>query len=171
MFRVYISSSGFDTSKHLSRQGQILLFSYPPILTTPLSLVESGSESDEDNNSMKNVHNPYFSKRVNKPIDLNNLDNPGKSKAENDMILLAGGSESAQSRLLECEDFLKSGARRLEPRIPEGDTILMDKCIQKQPLSAKSFWRKNHAQIFAYARLMAKHKPALLVHRNSQVTF
>ena len=87
------------------------------------------------------------------------------------MIILAGGSESAQSRILQCEDFLKSGERRLEPRIPEGDTILMDKCIQKQPLSDKSFWCKNHAQIFAYARLMAKHKPALLVHRNSQVTF
>ena len=152
-----------------------MLFSSPPILVTPLYIVESGSESDEDNNSMKNVHNPYFSKRVKKnvikTIDLNNLDNPGKSKAEHDMILLAGGSESAQSRLLQCEDLLNSGARRLEPRIPEGDTILMDKCIQKQPLSAKSFWCKNHAQIFAYARLMAKHKPALLVHRNSQVTF
>jgi len=151
--------------------------SFPPdrrkICTARLREMESGSESDEDNNSMKNIHNPYFSKRVKKnqvikPIDLNNLDNPGKSKAENDMILLAGGSESAQSRILQCEDFLKSGARRLEPRIPEGDTILMDKCIQKQPLSDKSFWSKNHAQIFAYARLMAKHKPALLVHRNSQ---
>ena len=153
-----------------------MIFSSPPILVTPLYIVESGSESDEDNNSMKNIHSPYFSKRVKKnqvikPIDLNNLDNPGKSKAENDMILLAGGSESAQSRILQCEDFLKSGERRLEPRIPEGDTILMDKCIQKQPLSDKSFWCKNHAQIFAYARLMAKQKPALLVHRNSQVTF
>ena len=46
--------------------------------------MDSGSESDEDNNSMKNIHSPYFSKRVKKnqvikPIDLNNLDNPGKS--------------------------------------------------------------------------------------------
>ena len=31
--------------------------------------------------------------------------------------------------------MLKSGARRLEPRISGGDTVLMEKCIQKQPLS------------------------------------
>ena len=127
-------------------------------------------ESDEDNNSFIKSSSSLTKKpKECESQTLNNLDNPCKSKAENDMIRLAGGEETIRSITLQCENMLKSGARRLEPRISGGDTVLMEKCIQKQPLSDKSFWCKNHAQIFTYARAMAAQNPKLLVHRNSQV--
>ena len=137
---------------------------------------DPGSDSDEDNNSLQKVAKKFSSKQVVKKnsshrpqIDLNNLDNPVLSKAENDMIRLAGGPQIVESIALQYEEMLNSGSRRLKPRISGGDTILMEKCIQMQPLSDKPFWSKNHAQILAYTRLMTKHNPKLLVQRNSQV--
>ena len=135
---------------------------------------DPGGESDEDNNSLLKTATKFSPKRVKKnsshnQIDLNNLDNPALSKAENDMIRLAGGPQTVESIALQYEEMLNSGSRRLKPRIAGGDTILMEKCIQMQPLSDKTFWSKNHAQILAYTRLMTKHNPKLLVQRNSQV--
>ena len=142
-----------------------------PIFATQFSIHYSADyESDEDNNSFIKSSSSLTKKpKECESQTLNNLDNPCKSKAENDMIRLAGGEDTVRSITLQCENMLKSGARRLEPRISGGDTVLMEKCIQKQPLSDKSFWCKNHAQIFTYARAMAAQNPKLLVHRNSQV--
>lgn len=115
----------------------------------------------------------YRSKRIKKSnskpcIELNNLDDPGMPKEESDMIRLAGGAESAQNFATQCEENLKNGTKKFEPK-HGGDTLLMEKCIQKRPLSDKSFWTKNYAQILAYAKLMASSRPELLIHRNYQV--
>merc|ERR1711963_183978 len=79
---------------------------------------DSGSESDEDNNSLIKSSSS-MTKRLKESTSqqLNNLDNPCKSKAENDMIRLAGGAATAESIALQCENMLKSGGKRLEPRM------------------------------------------------------
>ena len=57
-------------------------------------------------------------------------------------------------------------------RISHRDTILMQKCGQENQSNSSSdaiFRKKVYCQIWAYIRLMSKHKPELLIHRNIQV--
>lgn len=142
-------------------------------------------ESDEDNNSIA-VHgssSQQNSKRIkksnswqsNRKVDLNNLDKEKESSDEmskeiRDMVRLAGGRDALERVTNQCQENINNGIKVLEPK-HGGDTLLMEKCIQKQPLSDKSFWAKNHAEIYAYANIMARTKPDLLVHRNYQVPF
>ncbi len=136
---------------------------------------ELSYESDEDNNSVpkQSPEQRPGSKRIKKSnsrqMELNNLDKgPSLSKEEREMVRLAGGPNEAFSYARQCEDNLKSGVKKMEP-MHGGDTLLMEKCIQKQPLSDKKFWKKNHAEILAYSKIMAQSHPELLIHRNHQV--
>lgn len=135
---------------------------------------ELSYESDEDNNSVpkQSPEQRPGSKRIKKSnsrqMELNNLDKgPSLSKEEREMVRLAGGPNEAFSYARQCEDNLKSGVKKMEP-MHGGDTLLMEKCIQKQPLSDKKFWKKNHAEILAYSKIMAQSHPELLIHRNHQ---
>ena len=143
-----------------------------PMSSSSPKTPDLGEESDEDNVSeYKTNLSRQPKKRLKKSSQegVNNLDLESDFLPEElEMIRLAGGPEMAQKIRGKCEENVRKGARRLEPR-PDRDTILMDKCIQKQPLSDKDFWQKNHGQVLAYAKLMAQENPEYLIHRNSQV--
>ena len=118
-----------------------------------------------------------------------------ESREETDLIRLAGGREFAFATLRDLEETfardpsiignkIKTDEKEFEgsngdnfffkepERISHRDTILMQKCGQENQSNSSSdvmFRKKVYCQIWAYIRLMSKHKPELLIHRNVQV--
>lgn len=95
-----------------------------------------------------------------------------ESREESDLIRLAGGRELAFATLRDLEETFARDPSIIEPeRISHRDTILMQKCGQENQSNSSSdaiFRKKVYCQIWAYIRLMSKHKPELLIHRNIQ---
>ena len=87
---------------------------------------------------------------------------------ESKLISLAGGSDLASQILKELEENIFHQPSKLEPSmVGQKDTVLMQKCC-KIPTD-HLLWKKFYGQIWAYVKLMSRHKPELLVYRNAQV--
>ena len=90
------------------------------------------------------------------------------SPEEAKLISLAGGFDLASQILQELEEDMFHQTLKLEPSIlGQKDTALMQKCC-KIPTDSL-IWQKIYGQIWAYIKLMSRHKPDLLVYRNAQV--
>ena len=136
----------------------------------------SGYRSDEDNNSWLKRHHRQVAKVADgggqEAADrhLNNLDDPGLSKEESDLTRQAGGAEFVHLTNVQCERKISNGTTKVEQaNVTTGNTVLMDKCLKKESPSEILSWRRNHAKILSYAKIMAGTRPELLVHRNKQV--
>ena len=89
---------------------------------------------------------------------------------ESKLITLAGGPDLASKVLKELEENIFHHPLKLEPSgVGQKDTALMQKCC-KIPTDSL-IWQKIYGQIWAYIKLMSRHKPDLLVYRNAQVCF
>ena len=135
------------------------------------------SDDDEDNNAKpasgatrNRFRNPGSS--GSKPFGLNNLDR-GLFQEEINLIRQAGGTEFLNTIASQCETEVENGTTTIQPNDMTGDTVIMEKALQKPHTvhiqSDIAFWRRNHSQILAYSKIIARKNPELLAHRNKQV--
>ncbi len=88
-----------------------------------------------------------------------------------DMIRLAGGQAVANKILAECEAWvmLQPDPKMMLSSSSRGDTILMQKCSRSFPESDQKSWQRIYGEIRAFAKVMTRLRPDLLVARNDQV--
>lgn len=129
---------------------------------------QSRSFRIKHNPSLNNLDKIEFQVPTNyNPLDLSESTDTVENTEESKLITLAGGPDLALKVLKELEENIFHHPLKLEPSgVGQKDTALMQKCC-KTPTDSL-IWQKIYGQIWAYIKLMSRHKPDLLVYRNAQ---